>query len=811
VSRRLTVTAAIATVAASVVLYPLLATTAWLWLGTGAVTVTALSGTLTRLRPLPVAACLAAATAALALYLNLVFSAAYSFGYVLPSRASLAHLWVLAGQGIATVHRYAPPVPAGDGVLLLTAAGIGIIAVVTDLLAVRLRRPALAGLPLLVLFCVPLTTSANPGPVGTAVGFCLAVAGYLALLSADGREKVRLWGRLVSLWPTDRYRISPETRKLAAAGRRIGFAAAAAALFVPLLLPGRPAQRLLGGGSGPGAGGGGGVYLPNPLAQLNQQLHERRPQTVLTYSTGDASPPYLQEYVLGQLGDNAWSMGKDAFTSNSPVGRGALPAPPGMDPATPGPAVTDVISLGRGLRAGSPGLEYLPVPYPAQSITVPGRWRVDRNSLTIFGAGTRLSGLRYTVTAKDVNPSPAQLRRARPLPRPVQPYLMVPEVYVKRLIRLARRITAHRDTAYGRAVALQRWFTQSGHFRYSLDVPAPASAPALIRFLTTARRGYCQHFAFGMAVLARLLGIPSRVVVGYTQGTFVGGTLWRVSTADAHAWPELYFPGVGWLRFEPTPDGSAGPGQATATPPGYSYPVQPQGAASAAPPTIPSQPGNPATGPAGRRLRPQLFPSGAAAAAGAKKKQPGPGVAGWVTAGLVALLLAAPRASRSLNRRRRWRAAPGDAARAEAAWRELSDDLADHRIGCMASESPRMLARRLSGQIRLGEAENAALARVVAAVERARYARAPASGQTLHADVATLRRAIARSAGRAARWRARLFPPSALAPAQAALQQALDVFGWLDRLTARPDGRPRWQPRAPRRRGRAERAWPDMA
>ena len=119
-------------------------------------------------------------------------------------------------------------------------------------------------------------------------------------------------------------------------------------------------------------------------------------------------------------------------------------------------------------------------------------------------------------------------------------------------------------------MALQHWFTQPGRFTYSLNVSEPGTAQALIDFLTKDRRGYCQQFAFAMAVLARLLDIPSRVAVGYTEGSPLGHDRWQVRTSDAHAWPELYFPGAGWLRFEPTPAGSGG--QATAIQPAYSLP-----------------------------------------------------------------------------------------------------------------------------------------------------------------------------------------------------------------------------------------------
>ena len=117
------------------------------------------------------------------------------------------------------------------------------MAAATDLLAVRLRSPAIAGLPLLALYCVRITTSAKQGGVGATVVFCLAMIGYLALLAADGRERLRIWGRLVTVWHGARPRRTtaaeaPDTRALAASGRRIGLAAACIALAFPLLVPG---------------------------------------------------------------------------------------------------------------------------------------------------------------------------------------------------------------------------------------------------------------------------------------------------------------------------------------------------------------------------------------------------------------------------------------------------------------------------------------------------------------------------------------------------------------------------------------------
>src|ERR1700736_1596322 len=196
----MTVTTAVACVLTSTVLLPLFSNSLWFAIATGGVIAVAATGALTRLRTLPVAVCLAASVAGLLLYLNLVFEARHSLLFVLPTQASLTRLWDLAGTGIDDANRYAPQVPNLPGLLLLAAGGVGITAVLADLIAVRLRSTALAGLPLLVLFTVPVMMNASHNQFTTGLVFCLGGAGYLAMLSADGRERIRVWGRLISLW-----------------------------------------------------------------------------------------------------------------------------------------------------------------------------------------------------------------------------------------------------------------------------------------------------------------------------------------------------------------------------------------------------------------------------------------------------------------------------------------------------------------------------------------------------------------------------------------------------------------------------------
>src|SRR3984885_9324890 len=179
-NRRMTLTVAFAVALASTVLYPLFMGSTWFYVGLGAIITVAASGALSRLRTLPVVVCLAINVAGALLYLNLVFEVRHSWALVIPTPGSLSRLWDLAGTGITEAGRYAPPAPELSGLILLAAGGIAITAILTDLIAVRLRSVALAGLPLLVLFTVPITVNAKHGSIGTLGVFCLCAAGYLA-------------------------------------------------------------------------------------------------------------------------------------------------------------------------------------------------------------------------------------------------------------------------------------------------------------------------------------------------------------------------------------------------------------------------------------------------------------------------------------------------------------------------------------------------------------------------------------------------------------------------------------------------------
>jgi protein-glutamine gamma-glutamyltransferase len=119
------------------------------------------------------------------------------------------------------------------------------------------------------------------------------------------------------------------------------------------------------------------------------------------------------------------------------------------------------------------------------------------------------------------------------------------------LYATARRVVREASTPYEAVLALERWFRYRGGFRYD-ESPPKAAGPPLVAFANRTKAGYCQHYAGAMTLMLRMLGIPSRVAVGFTSGQLEDDK-WVVTDHDAHAWVEVWFAGQGWVPFDPTP------------------------------------------------------------------------------------------------------------------------------------------------------------------------------------------------------------------------------------------------------------------
>ena len=728
--RKMTVTAAAACVLASTTLLPLFTSPLWFAASAGAVIVVASTGTVTRLRPLPAWACLAAGVASLLLYLNLVFAARYSLLFVIPTPSSVARLRDLVDAGLHDRTKYTPPVPNVPGLLLPAVAGVGMTAVLTDLIAVRLRAAALAGLPLLALFTVPAMMNASHNRVVDGLVFCAGGAGYLAMITGG--------------------RASLGGRSLTAAGQA-GVACVVLALCAPLLLSGVHPGGLF-------SSGGGG-----PLTQTMTQLHEGRSRVVFTYTTTASpslqrsDPQYFRQYVYDTLGDAGWQV------SDSPAGAAqgnSMPVPPGLTDMSASQPVTTTVTTTRNFPGGHPVV--VPLPYPVIKVTAPGQLRAGQDLMV--STTSSLAGLSYSAVSYAVDPSQAQLQAVPPLTgQPsLAPDVRLPVSYQSAALKqLAQRHVSGQATEFGKVSALASWLS-APPFRYSLSAAPSGSAAGMLSFLTAGRTGYCVQYASAMTVLTRLLGIPARFVTGYTAGKPGSGGSYQVSTTDAHAWTEVYFPAFGWIRFEPTPGGAGG----TASRPDYmmsvpggnttTLPPEPGAGVSAAPGSPPASPR--LTGPATRPSMLARQPSGGREDRSAQTPQ-----AATVLAMIAAIALAmlTPAALRIARRHWRWMRATDDVARAHVAWREFHDDLADFGLAGRPGEPPRTLAARVSAE--MPEPAGAAVRRLALAEERASYAgRTSGSSPSLRRDGDTARRGLAVTVRRGTRWRARAFPVSLL-------------------------------------------------
>jgi transglutaminase-like putative cysteine protease len=798
---RLTITAAVATVLSSIGLYPLYSMDgpgAWFTPGAAAVIIVAGTGVLTRLYRVPAVVALLTSVVVMLFYLTGLYAATEAYAGLIPTPESMLRLGQIFEQGWLIANRYAAPVPVHPGIALMTVAGIGGVAICVDFLAVRLRRAAPAGLPLLALYSVPAAVREESI---SWLAFVLGAAGYLALLLADAREQVSGWGRPVFTRRRSPREVleTPDSSALAITGRRIGATALVFAIAVPLAIPGLRTQGLFGVGGIGKRTQTARITMPDPLVSLRRQLTLPENAPVLTYrvvggqpgAAQTAGPPdYLRLNSMDRFDGESWRMTPVRGTRNDRIGNRQLPAAPGLIHPARRP-VTGEITIDRRVER----VPFLPMPYPPSRVEIEGDWRVDAESLMVYTLQDVPGGLRYRVTSLKVEPTAAQLSASgRPGLGFADRYLVVPRSVPPDIIRLAREVTEDAATPYNKAVRLQSWFTKPGRFHYNTQVPSPRNVSALRDFLLRSRTGYCEQFAASMALMARVIGIPARVATGYTQGTpgRAPGE-WIVSSHDAHAWPELYFEGIGWLRFEPTPTG--GDGQGTATIPSYSVPAPVGG------PGTPGEEGGeeentvqptPSASPglaAGQRPRelPDRAPGAGAANAGADENRL---PVGWLLAATgVILALAVPAVVRRLTRRRRWRTAKDAYGAATAAWLELRDDVLDHGLAWTASESPRAVVRRLGERFDGDGPAAKALAGIARAEERARYAPAPDPGARLRADGRLVRQALARSVGRGARLRARLVPSSTVLALRGLAWRVLEAFDWLDLLGSRRRGR----------------------
>ncbi len=755
---RLAAAGLLATTTSALTLRPLLADLAWVIPVLVAVVAVVLTGVVVRQLTVlwPVTA--AAQAAVLGVVLTVLFARDQALWGVLPGPGALTRLGDGLAEGAQVIGTSAPPAPTTPGMVLLVTLGIGVVGLLVDLVAVTLQRPAAAGLALLAVYCVPAAVLAD----GISwVYFVIAAVGYLVLISADGADRIEAWGRVLGAGAAGR---QPRVGTPLQGGRRVALVALAVAVLVPVITPG-VGERLLSTGDGPGEGRGSGrINVINPILTLRQNLSARSDTPVITYSTTVPDPEPLRIATDDYFDGERWAPSTGPISRRQRVQDG-LPDPPGL-----GAAVT-VDRYRTSIRVGNLSQTYLPLPYPTRLVEIDGDWLYEETSLNVVGDGQRTENTSYTAEHLVVSPTADQLAAAPRAPAVVrEQFTALPDGLPVEIGTIAARVAGD-GSDYEQALALQDYLRDSGGFAYDEQVtgnPGDDSGEDAVLAFLKAKRGYCVQFASAMAVMARTLGIPSRVAVGFLPGTKVGDD-YEITLRDAHAWPELYFEGVGWTRFEPTPAARV------ANVPGYAEPAganegEPEATPSASVSAAPSAQASAQTRPSGVD---EAVPVGGEPSRSFWQMLPKRLLA---VLALLALFAAVPMIASTLARRRRWRTARSPGLVAEAAWDELRDGLGDLGVSWARSWTPRAMSHRLSTDHHLGGEEQAALARLVGDVEEARYAppgQGPARTATaVRADAELVVRGVA--AGRSAtdRRRARFFPRSGLAALSGALSAA---------------------------------------
>ena len=607
---------------------------------------------------------------------------------------------------------YVDSIPAQGtaSLALLIATGTAAVAVVADFVTVGLRAPVAGTLVVVAVAIVPGKAFAT----GTNGVLLLAVAACaLAVIAVDRRRRGR----------------APRVAGLAVGGA----IAVVVALLVQVVLPTPYASQAATGGA-PIIDTGA-----NPLLRLGQDLRRGATTPVLSYTSKNSQPVYLRLAVLEDFEGDTWAPNPP---DGSALGFGATPQAAGV------PASADATTTATTITPASDGAigDRLPLPYPAVSVQgVTGRFRWEERGLTLarFGGGTVGT---YTVRSADVQASPAELRAASvSVPSGDEQALSLPNDVPSIIRRTADQWVASARTPYDMAVAIQNHLA-NGAFAYDENTPAQQGYDGdglgvIAKFLQV-KAGYCIHFASTMAVMARLEGIPARIVVGYQPGTAAGGGgEHTVTSDDLHAWPELYFDGVGWVRFEPTPGRGAVP----------SYAPLPSASAVATPTTNPRNADTPL---------PTATPSVAAKASGGGSTGSaiGPVLRGSGIVLLIAALLALPGLLRRALRRRRIARLGRDGP--AGAWREILDAAVDLGLPTGRGRSPRGIEAVIAEQVGPAPGARQALARLRAAYERQAYSQVVVAATA--ADVEVVLAALRAHASGSARLVAAVAPRSLL-------------------------------------------------
>lgn len=589
---------------------------------------------------------------------------------LLPTQATLQEVSEIVPATMEQLRSSFPPIANGDGVAFLVTVGVLLVYVLSEMLAVGAWAPAWSGLPLLGLWCVPVVLGA---PV-SLLTLGLAGLAYVLVIATQARDDAHYRRRSDA-------RAVRATALVATVAVVAAFGLAPALLQIPSPIRIHPIYELLGSST---------TRLDLGLG-LRDDLLRTGDAVLFTYTgaSADEVGP-LHAYTVEQFDGTSWTEtdGADRYESE-----GQMLWPTSLDGLELGPEQTIDVSVTQL------GQDRLLVPGEPRSLELGEEAEyVPTADEVVVHVGSQID---YSVTFAPRILDPGQLAELEPATDVPPELLSVPQTgYESDIAALTQQIVddAGAENPYDQLVAIQNYLRDPAEFVYSTAVAAPQTPDAVWDFLTD-RHGYCVQFATAMVVMARTLGMPARLAVGFLPGESTNGVV-EVHSDDAHAWPQIYFEGVGWVRFEPTPGVQAG------APPEYA----PEEATSSSEPTTTAT-----TAPSASASTSGTRTS-SAVAAGEEDETDRP-VGGWIALGALVLL----GVGATMLARRHARPVVADL---EDRWMHVLAYLERVGVDTSPSRTPRAVVRSATDVL---DAESlGALQQLAQAVETASYDRASA-------------------------------------------------------------------------------------
>lgn len=649
-----------------------------------------------------------------------------------------------------------PPVAPAPGFLAAAVVGLCMCAFLADWAAFRMRRSFEACVPTLGFFVFAAVLGARSRQGAPAAALAGAALLFLIVQRAnlEGNETPWFGGREQGALPS-----------LLSAGAVLGTVAVVAGLVLGPRVPGATSKALVTFNKGSGGSGSGSRSTISPLVDIRTRLREYANVDVFTVES--PRPAYWRLTSLDQFDGTIWSSNERYASS-----RGDLERAKGDRPR-----------LVQQVQVAALSSIWLPAAYRPTKVDGVAGLSYSPGSDSLISKKDTSDGLRYAITSEVADLTPGELRQA-PASEPgasglgvdLGRYTNVGGPTSARVRQKAMQLSQGGATPYDKALAVQDYL-RSSEFTYSLDAPAGHSGSAVDQFLFRSKKGYCEQFAGTYALLARLMGLPTRVAVGFQPGRKQDG-VFTVKDSDAHAWPEVYLEGTGWTAFEPTP-GRGNPQAQGYT--GVPYiPAAPSGGDQSAPVTAPPVPGPGETAPT-TAPPPQPPPAETPPPAGHANPMAGAlsllrrAAPVLAALGLIAGIVFGSAAFVAWERRRRRELGGGSSeGRVHMAWEEAVQALALAGVRTRAGETVDELLERLSrpdgaaegAGLGPGTGANQALRRLGAAVVQTAYTGRSATGglaDAAEAEATTVVLACRSSVGRWDRWRTDLDPRPALA------------------------------------------------